>query len=401
MSAPPRIRPFPAQRLARVGRADRALARLAKQRSWLPRVEAVASILARRLGLGGAGLRFEREQVVHAEELRTVFPGSWRFAVFCQPLRDRTGFLALDPLLTGRALARMHSGRDVLPAWGRTDDGEDGTLAWILASALARLASDDGSKSWSGWRYCGTLDSAGAVGRLCTADQLLVASWLQVRAGWDHGFAAWLEPESSLRRRQAAALVGRGDEPVWRRPALAGLAVRLAAVLGQTSLATAALVGLRPGDVVLFTRCAPADGVRLQCGPIRIEASNHAGALRVESVRCEPGGGPMQPADVMTEQTPSEPGVSGAEMGVAQSGMGELPVPITVEAGRVEMTIAQLADLKAGDVLACPDAVLGPVALRTGERLVAYGELVEVEGLRGVRVLEVALDREVDHEDLA
>jgi len=400
MSTPPRVRPFPAHRLARVGRADRALARLAKNPAWLPRVDAVASALARQLGLGGAGIRFERGQVIHAEELRAVFPGSWRFAVFCQPLRDRTGFLALDPLLTGRALARMHPGRTVLPAWGRTRNGEDGTIAWILGSALARLAGDGENGSWSGWRYCGMLDSAGAVGRLCTADQLLVASWLQVRAGWDRGFAAWLEPESSLRRRDATA-TGGGNEPAWRRPTLVGLEISFAAVLGRSTLATAELVGLRPGDVVLYTRCAPADGVRLERGPIRIEARKHAGELRVEDVRYEPGGGVMQPAEMMTEQTPSGAVVSGDEAGVVQVGMGELPVPITVEAGRVEMTIAQLADLKAGDVLACPDAVLGPVALRTGGRLVAYGELVEVEGRRGVRVLEVALDRGADDEDLA
>ena len=67
----------------------------------------------------------------------------------------------------------------------------------------------------------------------------------------------------------------------------------------------------------------------------------------------------------------------------------ELPVTLTAEAGRVDLTVGQLSGLRAGDVLTLPDALLGPVALRAGDRLVARGELVDVEGRRGVRLLEI------------
>lgn len=69
--------------------------------------------------------------------------------------------------------------------------------------------------------------------------------------------------------------------------------------------------------------------------------------------------------------------------------VGKLPVEITAEAGRVMLTVAQLTKLAAGDVLTLPEAVLGPVELRAGSALVARGELVDVDGRRGVRIIEV------------
>lgn len=132
---------------------------------------------------------------------------------------------------------------------------------------------------------------------------------------------------------------------------------------------------------------------------MQIVTTRHGNDLRVEAVHCQAGGTTMEPTGMVAG--PPDTAVSNTNEGTAQGGVGELPVPLTVEAGQVELTVAQVADLKAGDVLRLPDAVLGPVSLRAGGRLVARGELVEVEGRRGVRVLELSLQPGVGDEDPA
>ena len=54
----------------------------------------------------------------------------------------------------------------------------------------------------------------------------------------------------------------------------------------------------------------------------------------------------------------------------------DLPVEVVVEVGRLRLTGAQVLEL-------------GPVELRVGDRLIARGELVDVEGEAGVRLSEV------------
>ena len=80
---------------------------------------------------------------------------------------------------------------------------------------------------------------------------------------------------------------------------------------------------------------------------------------------------------------------NGNSLALDANDVGTLPVEITAEAGKVEMTVSQVASLTAGDVVTLPAAVLGPLELRAGSTLVARGELVDVDGRRGVRILEV------------
>jgi type III secretion system YscQ/HrcQ family protein len=66
---------------------------------------------------------------------------------------------------------------------------------------------------------------------------------------------------------------------------------------------------------------------------------------------------------------------------------GRLPVVLEVELARVEVPVAELARLDAGAVLPLGIDRRGVVTLRAGDRAVARGELVDVEGSIGVRVL--------------
>lgn len=75
----------------------------------------------------------------------------------------------------------------------------------------------------------------------------------------------------------------------------------------------------------------------------------------------------------------------------AGSPPADVPVTLTVELGRVSLTLDRLADLRPGDVIELGRHSREPVELTSGGRLVARGELVLIDTELGVRVTNVFL----------
>jgi flagellar motor switch protein FliN/FliY len=69
----------------------------------------------------------------------------------------------------------------------------------------------------------------------------------------------------------------------------------------------------------------------------------------------------------------------------------DVPVTLTVELGRVNLSVTRLADLKPGDVVELGRHSRAPVELTSSGRLVARGELVLIDTDLGVRVTNVFL----------
>jgi flagellar motor switch protein FliN len=67
----------------------------------------------------------------------------------------------------------------------------------------------------------------------------------------------------------------------------------------------------------------------------------------------------------------------------------EVPVTLTVELGRVNLTLAQLADIKPGDVIELSRHSRAPVELTSNGRLVARGDLILIDTDLGVRITGV------------
>jgi flagellar motor switch/type III secretory pathway protein FliN len=70
----------------------------------------------------------------------------------------------------------------------------------------------------------------------------------------------------------------------------------------------------------------------------------------------------------------------------------DAPIVVRVELGSVSMSAREGAALKPGDVLQSGRRIGERVLLRTGGQVVARGELVNVEGELGVRVIELGSD---------
>ena len=69
--------------------------------------------------------------------------------------------------------------------------------------------------------------------------------------------------------------------------------------------------------------------------------------------------------------------------------LGGIPVEVVVELGRRTMLIREVAALKPGDIVDLEQTVDSPLDIRVGEKLLARGELVMVNGRVGLRVTEM------------
>ncbi len=67
----------------------------------------------------------------------------------------------------------------------------------------------------------------------------------------------------------------------------------------------------------------------------------------------------------------------------------EAPVVVRVELASVSLSAREVASLKPGDVLESQRRIGEPVVLRVGGRVIARGDLVDVEGELGVRIREI------------
>jgi flagellar motor switch protein FliM len=68
----------------------------------------------------------------------------------------------------------------------------------------------------------------------------------------------------------------------------------------------------------------------------------------------------------------------------------DVDAPVVVELGRIRMNTAQVARLRTGQILRLPRGPNDPVDLVVNGKLFARGELIEVDGELGVRLLQVA-----------
>lgn len=63
-----------------------------------------------------------------------------------------------------------------------------------------------------------------------------------------------------------------------------------------------------------------------------------------------------------------------------QSALSRVPVEITISVGRAHPTVAELLTLERDAILTLDRGVSDPVELYAGDRLIARGELQEIEG---------------------
>jgi type III secretion protein Q len=191
----------------------------------------------------------------------------------------------------------------------------------------------------------------GLAPRLCRGvaePPAALAVELAVAAGAVAGRARLLVPPSAVRALGGAPAAG----PALAAPVPASLRS------GGAPLAPEELEALSPGDVVLLDPPGEAPDALVLPGGARLAGRLADGALHVEEV-------------LVNERNAA------------------LPIRLEVELARIEVTLAEIARLEPGAALPLALDRRGVVTLRIGERAVARGELVDVDGAIGVRILSL------------
>ena len=67
----------------------------------------------------------------------------------------------------------------------------------------------------------------------------------------------------------------------------------------------------------------------------------------------------------------------------------DVPIELVVEFARLNLPLGKIVALGEGDVVTLDRPLAEPVTLRANGKLIAKGELVDVEGEAGVRLVEV------------
>lgn len=368
------VRPFPLDRIARVTRADAALLRDTLRRAP-PDLRRFCDTLGARTDVP---VRVASRSV-HLQTCdslaRRLAP---RVIAFVFDRIDGTrAVLDLDAPIAS-VLAERILGGDGDPAACPTAEHLGGIERGLVAAALveALVASDAPTPSW---RLSCALDSAAGVVESLRSPLRVVVIVLDVHVGAAVGQARLLLPESTSLRLPATESLAPG---AFAR--IAGLTLELRGLVGRARLSARELASLSVSDVVVLDHAT----VRRVAGTSEVEgrvAVTIRGATRpitwatVQSralVRAiEEGHVPTSSEEITTDQA-------------ARELLGEQPVEVTVEIARAVLRADELMALRAGEIVRTGAPVTAEVRMFAAGRLVARGELVDVEGEVGVRLLQ-------------
>lgn len=361
-----RVRPFPLAELPRVARAQLAATRLVLARLPLgPGREWPAACAA----VGGAvTLTLTEVYAVPARELpahtrgaavRLALPGQrWALAVVDPQLGPRLARAAL-----GLGDAELGAPRPLMRA-------EEGALEFLVAALAGDAAEVVGVAGES---------TLAALGDALGDAQVAVAQ-ARVTTPVGDGWARLVVPDAA---RLGAEPV-RDPAALWARAGRLGDAqVALRLEVGRTAVAASDLAGIAAGDVILFERFGVRDArggpVTLRLGrggfPARLDGET---LTIVNHYRLNPGASTM-------ELDPSQK----PDAASTDQLLRELPVEVVCELGRVTMSGRELVELGPGAVVPVGRPLSGPVDLTVGGRVVARGELVDVDGEIGVRITQL------------
>jgi len=135
--------------------------------------------------------------------------------------------------------------------------------------------------------------------------------------------------------------------------------LELAIVVGRCVLPRASLGRLRVRDVITVER-----GLELEIGDGGIGLTAAPGALE---------------ARVATEYVPRHMAL-----------LDDASLEVTVQLGTTRLSLRQLGELAIGQIVPLGKPLAGPYEVRAAGRMVGQGELVDIDGELGVRIVSIA-----------
>jgi type III secretion system YscQ/HrcQ family protein len=369
-------RPFPYADLSRVGAADAGLLRAALRALRVADARATAeaeALLGVRAALvPGAAELLSSEAACSALGAAPCGPwlehaaGARSVALVCE-LAPELAAALVDRVLGG-------DGRTAHAAGQPLDDVSCGALAYLAACACAASAAP--------LRVHAPRITPGEARALFAGARVLVWPLALALAGQHAGRLRVFIPESGARELALHA------RPAPRN-ALRELLVTLCAHAACVMLSRREAAALAVGDIVVPDRCGLTRNGGAYAGTIELHAVGsrhvqfraHARARELVIESASAGGDSTMSEGKRIEPRSAEPG---------RSALGDdVPIELCLEIARFTLPLGELAALAPGEVLSTGSAIGEHVALSIAGRVIARGELVEVDGEVGMRVLEL------------
>ncbi len=162
-----------------------------------------------------------------------------------------------------------------------------------------------------------------------------------------------------------------------------------------TVLLTRGLGSLRAGGVLPISGCNLSGSPANPSGRLDLVSRSLGTIFRVTAAPVPNTGGatitirsPLRPSPNLREPIAMSGPTSSPEI---KPRSADVPVTLAIELGRVSLPLSRLADLREGDVIELGRHPQEPVELTSGGRLVAHGELVQIDTELGVRLIRIFL----------
>jgi flagellar motor switch protein FliM len=421
-------RPFSFKRLEKVSRTE---SRLAGRLKWLtPKAESIEALCARLKAIFDAqvGFSLEAVRVVGSGELRhhLTEPAFLSFLV-PGPHRGRA-VLEVELALAHAAVDALLGGAGEAVGLRPLTDIEEGVAGFVLLEALKALGPgmEPGQPKLRMEGVARGVDEAAA--RLGEEGPVLVVQ-LRARLGSHDGVVRLFVPSGVLDVMEPAQVseqrrVQLRADVQAHLGRLSSACTWLRAEIGYAEISSRDLSSLRMKDVVLVDALSarPDRGEegtarlrlglgRAGCLDARVFVEEGLYRAHITAVvlgdqsfqRRVPSEADEAAAEALGESGAGEEEFTNPEMNnqMAESGavddrmdagdlLGDIPLQISVELARVPVTADQVVSMRVGQILELSRAPGEPVDLSVNGKVIARGELVEVEGQLGVRVLSLA-----------
>ena len=358
------VQPYPYRNWPRMSRRQAAgMRRVAR---WLPldRAESLASEASALFGIP-IQLRTGNLHFCEPEALPAAISSDLATVVLASENPNHRLAIELEARLATTLIDRVLGGPGT-SSRGRLSDVERGVLAYAAAQLVDPTMP---------WRVGTVLSSPFAT--LALLETGAIALTFQVQMDNHHYLGRlWLPLTVAY-----SELPPRAAEPH-------NVPLTMVVLAGRTWLDIADLEALQPRDIVL------------------IDESHHEVAVRIENSHQTTWWCDRELALLRTERT-LETLTRGHRIGTAMNNettkkapvgepktdpvqiAGDAPIQLSVELARFTMPLAELAALQPGEVVASGVRIGEAAKLRTSERAIATGELVDVDGEVGFRVISV------------
>jgi flagellar motor switch/type III secretory pathway protein FliN len=271
----------------------------------------------------------------------------------------------------------------------------------LWRQCVARLLDQDFQLGWADSSIDAALRGAGAALVLEVARRAARAEAPELAAEETSNTAWLLHGGASVRiggrpyRVELCAALERAGAPGLRAPRalqrLGTLRLSVPWVSALSSVPLRELEALALGDVWLPGADAWVAGEPGLSAGLLVPARSCRGIpVRVQAGRTVLGAEVVGVPEDVAEDVGSQMSQEESEL---EQVVGETPVVVRLELGSVEMSAAEWAALRLGDVITSGRRLEEAVSLRTAGREIARGELVEIEGEIGVRITQVGLAR--------